>query len=54
MQEETPKRTSESMPNEGDKAVEKKEWVTPAATAKSVAQVTKTGVAGGKDATCHS
>lgn len=42
------------MPNDGDKAVEKKPWVTPVATAKSVAQVTKTGAAAGKDATCHS
>jgi hypothetical protein len=54
MHEETEGRASEPMPNEGDKAAEKRPWVTPDATIKSVAQVTKTGVAGGKDATCHS
>ena len=40
--------------SETEKKPAKREWVTPAATIKSVAQVTKTGVGAGKDATCHS
>jgi hypothetical protein len=54
MHEETQVSASDTMPTDGNKTVEKKPWVTPAATAKSVAEVTKTGVAIGKDATCHS